>query len=214
MAKARKKPKAPATRDRILAAAIEEFAARGFDGAKVDRIAHHAKVNKAMLYYHFRSKAGLFLEILRAQFGAVADAVEAVRQQGGSPEAQMRRFADTVAHQALTRPHFPHMWLREVADGGRHIDASVIREFRRVLGTLASILAEGQKAGVFAAVHPFTVQIGIVAPLMFFTASAPLRERAGRLMPPVMPWPDAEAVIRHVQSATLSALTPPRRSSK
>src|SRR5688572_8086879 len=94
----RSRPK-PSSRESILAAALEEFAQRGFDGAKVDRIAQHAKVNKAMLYYHFRSKGALYVEILRTQFGAVADAVEAVRTAGGPPDDQMRRFADTIARQ-------------------------------------------------------------------------------------------------------------------
>src|SRR5262245_60006378 len=135
--KARRAPATPArgkmpSREKILTAAIEEFAARGFDGAKVDRIAHSAGVNKAMLYYHFRSKAALFLDILRTQFGAVADAVETIRAGGGTPQVQLRKFADTIARQALARPHFPHMWLREIADGGRHIDATVVTQFRRV----------------------------------------------------------------------------------
>ena len=41
--------------DAILAAAALEFAERGFAGARVDRIARRARVNKAMLYYHFKS---------------------------------------------------------------------------------------------------------------------------------------------------------------
>ena len=55
---------APSSRDRLLTAAAAEFAMRGFEGAKVDRIAKHARVNKAMLYYHFTSKAALYREIL------------------------------------------------------------------------------------------------------------------------------------------------------
>jgi len=198
---------APSTRDRLLAAAAEEFAARGFDGTKVDRIARRARVNKAMLYYHFRSKAALFREIVGAQFRAVAGAVEDVRAAGGAPEAQLRQFAETMARQALARPHFAPMWLREIADGGRHVDASVIQEFRRILGALAAILAEGQQAGAFRPAHPFVVQMGIVAPLMFFAASAPLRERAGRLLPPVTATPDLDTVIRYVQASTLSVLS-------
>jgi len=53
------------TRDRILEAATNEFAARGFAGARIGRIARHARVNRAMLYYYFRSKRGLFEETLR-----------------------------------------------------------------------------------------------------------------------------------------------------
>ena len=201
------RPPAPGTRDRILAAAMEEFAARGFDGAKVDRIAQHARLNKAMLYYHFHNKAALFLEILRGQFSAVADAVESVRSAGGSPEQQLRGFAETIARQALARPQFPHMWLREIADGGRHVDASVIGEFRRILATLGAILGDGQRAGDFVKADPFIVQISIVAPLMFFAASAPLRERAGKLLPPQLPAPSLEDVIQYVQASALSVLS-------
>lgn len=196
----------PPTRERILAAAIEEFAAKGFDGAKVDRIADDAGVNKAMLYYHFKGKGALFIEILRTQFSAVADAVEAVRTAGGSPDQQLRGFAEAIAREAIARPHFPHMWLREIADGGRHVDASVIGQFRRVLGTLGAILAEGHQKGVFRKADPFIVQISLVAPLMFFAASAPLRARAGQLLPPQTAAPKLEDVIKHVQAATLSVL--------
>ena len=208
------------TRDLILAAAIQEFAAKGFDGAKVDHIAAQAGVNKAMLYYHFNNKAALFLEILREQFSSVADAVEAVRAAGGAPVDQLRSFTEAIAKQALARPHFPHMWLREIADGGRHVDASVIMQFRRVLMTLAGILSDGEKAGVFRKADPFVVQISLVAPLMFFAASAPLRARAEQLVPPKPSMPDLNAVIEHVQAATLAVLsvaapTPtPRRSSR
>jgi AcrR family transcriptional regulator len=48
------------TKARILAAAIEEFAARGIAGARVDRIAEVAGCNKAMLYTYFGNKDGLF----------------------------------------------------------------------------------------------------------------------------------------------------------
>jgi AcrR family transcriptional regulator len=49
-----------ATKRRILAAALHEFSAKGISGARVDAIAARAKVNKAMLYYYFGSKEGLF----------------------------------------------------------------------------------------------------------------------------------------------------------
>jgi TetR/AcrR family transcriptional regulator len=52
------------TRDRILAAALAEFSAHGFAGARVARIARRARVNKRMLYHYFGNKASLFREIL------------------------------------------------------------------------------------------------------------------------------------------------------
>lgn len=52
------------TRERILAAALREFSDKGFAGARVDRIARRARINKRMLYHYFGNKAQLFREIL------------------------------------------------------------------------------------------------------------------------------------------------------
>ena len=52
------------TKARILAAATNEFAAKGFDGARVDRIARRAKTNKRMLYHYFGDKKALFEAIV------------------------------------------------------------------------------------------------------------------------------------------------------
>jgi AcrR family transcriptional regulator len=51
---------AEATRARLLAAAIDEFAAHGIAGARVDRIARAAGANKQLIYAYFGSKDGLF----------------------------------------------------------------------------------------------------------------------------------------------------------
>lgn len=53
------------TRERILAAALTEFAAKGFAGARVDCIARRARINKRMLYHYFGEKEVLFREVLR-----------------------------------------------------------------------------------------------------------------------------------------------------
>ena len=51
---------AEATKQRLIAAGRAEFAARGLNGARVDRIAEAAHANKAQIYHYFQSKAGLF----------------------------------------------------------------------------------------------------------------------------------------------------------
>jgi TetR/AcrR family transcriptional regulator len=53
------------TKRKILAAALQEFSAKGIDGARVDAIAARARVNKQLLYYYFDSKDGLFRAVLR-----------------------------------------------------------------------------------------------------------------------------------------------------
>jgi AcrR family transcriptional regulator len=79
----KRQPSTPArdpqrTRDRILAAALAEFSAHGFAGARVARIARRARVNKRMLYHYFGNKEDLFREIfdrkLRERAGWITEA--------------------------------------------------------------------------------------------------------------------------------------------
>ena len=54
-----------ASREKILAVAVSIFARKGFDGARVDEIAKDAKVNKALIYYYFKSKSMILEEIFK-----------------------------------------------------------------------------------------------------------------------------------------------------
>src|SRR6188472_1036682 len=99
------------SRERVFRAAATEFAARGYAGANMDRIARAARLNKAMIYYHFKSKAALYREILRDMFGAVRDRVNAVAASGAPPEDKIRGYIAAIAAEAEARPHFPPIWL-------------------------------------------------------------------------------------------------------
>jgi TetR/AcrR family transcriptional regulator len=199
------------TRDRLLAAGAEEFSARGFEGAKVDRIAARAGVNKAMLYYHFTNKAALYREILRELFVSLAAQLAAGIPAEAPPGDQIRQFVRTLAAEMARRPHFPSIWLREMAESGPHLDASILQPIGAILDILEGILRAGERRGHFRAAHPLVVQMGIVAPLLLFAASAPTRARfatvlrgGGRGLRP-------EAVTAHIEAATLAALEAPAR---
>ena len=118
--------------DRILAAAAQEFAARGYAGARVDRIARRARVNKAMLYYHFRSKQGLYRALLRDTFHQVGARLQAVADLPLAPAPKLDRAIAELARFIGEHRFFPAIMLREVADGGEHLD-------RATLGALAAI---------------------------------------------------------------------------
>jgi len=65
------------TRERLLAAALTEFAAHGLAGARCDAIARRARVNQRMIFYCFGSKENLYREILRRKFSERASFFEA-----------------------------------------------------------------------------------------------------------------------------------------
>src|SRR5476651_428421 len=83
--------------DAILAAAALEFAERGFAGARVDRIARRACVNKAMIYYHFKSKQELYRTLLRAIFTEAAQRLHAIAATPQPPLAKVDAAIETFA---------------------------------------------------------------------------------------------------------------------
>src|SRR5581483_4728087 len=113
--------------DRILAAAAAEFSERGFAGARVDRIARRARVNKAMLYYHFKSKQHLYRTLLRGMFTAAAERI--LRIAGSDAPPPDKLDAAIAAMAALIEEHavFPAVMMREVAEGGRPLDRETLR---------------------------------------------------------------------------------------
>ena len=196
------------SRARLFAAAAREFAAHGFAGASVDRIAAAARLNKAMIYYHFTSKAELYRNILRDMFAAVGARVAAVAASSASPEEKLRQFVDAFATEAEARPHFPPIWFREIAEGGPHLDAATIGDMAVVLKSLGAIVQEGVRAGRFRPINPILIHAGIVAPVMLFFASIKLRQRLERTGIAGVSALTREEIVGHVQRVALTLLAP------
>jgi TetR/AcrR family transcriptional regulator len=190
----------------LISAAAAEFAAHGFAGASVDRIAAEARLNKAMIYYHFRSKAALYREILRDMFQAVGARAKAAADADATPETKIGLFVDGIAAEAAARPHFPPIWFREVAERGAHVDATILRDITRVVQALGAIVEEGVRAGRFRRVNPVVVHAGIVAPLMMYFASAPLRERLAKAGVSGAASVDRTQFVAHLRRVALAVL--------
>lgn len=197
------------SRGRLLAAATAEFAARGYAAASVDRIARAARVNKAMIYYHFASKAALYRAVVHDLLTAVLARVQDVAAGAGAPPDKLRAFIRAVVAEAERRPPFAPLMLREVAEGGRHLDRATLDLLRRVPETLAAIVAEGRAAGVFRARHPLLLHFGIIGPLLFFLASAPLRERLRRAGLTPLAAVAREEFLQHLEETAVAAVAGP-----
>jgi len=65
------------SKQRILEMAQREFAAHGFAGARMERIARAADINKAMIFYYFSSKRELYRTLIKS---ALADLVPRIQK--------------------------------------------------------------------------------------------------------------------------------------
>jgi TetR/AcrR family transcriptional regulator len=179
----------PHSRDRLLEAAAAEFADRGYAGAGVDRIARRARLNKAMIYYHFPNKQALYRAVLQETFRAVGARVRTIADGPLPPDRKIREFVNAISAEASRRPHFPPIMLRELAEGGRHLDTATLTMMGGLLQTVTAILANGRETGVFRDVPVFVAYLSMVTPVVIFHATAALRDavkRATGLAAPVI----------------------------
>ncbi len=133
-------------RDDILGAAEFEFAAAGYAGARMDRIAASAGVNKQLLFHYFESKDGLFAAALDNLLRRLEPAV-----MDDDPLVSLRRVTRDIAGAARAAPGL----IGILADAGANAGfpaaaADLIGAWRaRLLGRLRALVAEGQRRGYF-----------------------------------------------------------------
>ncbi len=167
--------------DAILAAAALEFAERGFGGARVDRIARRARVNKAMLYYHFTSKQQLYRSLLRRMFSIAAARLQAIADGPGPPAHKVDLAIAGMAAFFQEDTSFPAIMLREVAEGGAHLDRETLKALAAVPRTIAGIVQEGIDAGDFRPVDPVFAYFSMLAPIVFYLVGTPIRKEISHL---------------------------------
>ena len=185
------------SRGGLFLAAAREFAERGYEAAGVDRIAQKAGVSKAMLYYHFGSKLGLYHDVLGDMFLAVGQRARAIADGPGDAEQKLDAWILTIAEEAQERPWFPPIMLREIASGGPHLDAETLGRMNAVVGTIRDIVVQGQQEGLFRDIDPLLVHLTITPTILIFFARQGVVARRGAVGGVAAPIPP-EAFIGHI----------------
>jgi AcrR family transcriptional regulator len=154
----------------IFAAAAREFAERGYDAAGVDRIAARARVNKAMIYYYYGNKLGLYVEVLRDMFRAVGARARAIADGPGTAESKLDAWIVAIVEEAAARPWLPPIMLREVASGGTHLDPDTVGMMNAVFAAVRDLIVQGQRDGVFRDADPLLTHLTIMPAVLLFFA--------------------------------------------
>lgn len=111
------------TANKILESALEEFSQYGFEGARIDRIAKRASANKAMIYYHFKSKEKLYETIIGLHLDKIRNFFLERVIGHDDPEEIFRSLAEFYNNQLQVKSFIP-IFLREMASGGEKIKSA------------------------------------------------------------------------------------------
>jgi AcrR family transcriptional regulator len=193
------------SRAAILRAAALEFAERGFDAARVDRIAARARLNKAMLYYHFGSKRALYLEVLRDVFQTVGARARAIADGPGDAPGKMDAWIATIVEEAAARPWFPPIMLREIASGAPLLDPDTFAMMNAVFGAVRDVIQQGQREKAFRDVDPLMTHLTIMPPVLIFFARQRMLSTSRIIKDLAAPRP-IDDFVRHMQASARGML--------
>jgi AcrR family transcriptional regulator len=155
----------------ILEAATAEFAEFGLGGARVDRIAERAGVNKRLIYYYFGSKEDLFRAVLERTYEGIRGEERKLSMSEVDPIEAIRRLIAFTWNYYLAHPEFLTLLNSENLHRARHLKRSsdIASMNSPLVQMLAEVLERGHKAGIFrAGVDPVQLYISVAGLAYFY----------------------------------------------
>jgi TetR/AcrR family transcriptional regulator len=170
--------RADRTRKSILRAAIREFSVHGLAGARTDAIAQSAKVNKALLYYYFKSKSGLYAAALEEASAEVVERALSVLDPSRSAGDRVLRTALNHFDRILTQRDFQSLMQQEMVRLRRGRSESVPlmakQVFKPLLEKLREVVHEGIETGELCQVDWLQVVYSAMGANVFYFLTAPM----------------------------------------
>ena len=159
----------------ILAAAMTEFADSGLGGARMERIAERAGVNKRLIYYYFESKESLFLAVLEAAYENIRSDERQLSLSQVEPIEAIRRLISFTWNYYLAHPEFLTLLNSENLHRARHLKQSkkILAMHSPLVQTLADVLDRGHRLGIFrAGVDPVQLYVSIAGLSYFYLGNS------------------------------------------
>lgn len=158
----------------ILAAARDEFAEFGLGGARMDRIAERAGLNKRLIYYYFEDKEALFQAVLEQAYGNIREEERKLNLLDLTPAEAVRKLVAFTWNYYLAHPEFLTLLNSANLHKARHLQES--QQARALnsplLDMLAEILERGRRDGSLrGGVDPMQLYISIAGIAYFYLSN-------------------------------------------
>ncbi len=170
MAKARKKDEGK-TKDRILRAAIDEFVEYGFYGARTQRIANRAKVNKAMLHYYYSNKEKMYEQVLETVANAIFERLTAISDEPVPIEKKIEQIMDVYVGVFTEYNAYMKIFLYEIMRGGDRLrnvllskSAGIHKAFKKFMSYFDGQVKAGNIRKI-SGIHLFISIVSQMAPV-------------------------------------------------
>jgi len=167
------------TRAAILSAAGRIFAKSGLAGARTDAIAAAADVNKAMLYYYFKSKEGLYEAVVEDHFAEFTRQALQVLGAPGSAREVLLRYVGMHLDFISARHQSACLFHQMTMTGGKFLERLIRRYFAARSRALGKLIERGVRDGEFRRVDRFHASMSIVSLIVFYFSAARVLQLLG-----------------------------------
>ncbi len=181
MATPKQKRDAEASKKTIVTHAKALFAEEGYAGASMDELARRCGLNKAMVFYYFKNKKGLYEAVLQDILDEIWQAVVEANAKHDKPEAQLESFVHTYADFACKHPYLPALLLKELSESGAVLSEMLFFSMRRLFALFSDILKRGEEKGCFGKAIPMVLYFMVLGTLNLTVTTKPLRIKAAQM---------------------------------
>jgi len=144
------------------------------EGARTDAIAAAAGVNKAMLYYYFKSKAKLYAAVLEANATEFHRRADDVLSGEGSASAILIRYISNHLDFIGARPYYPRLFQRLMMAGDRSVERLIKMHSIPIYQRLAELVEKGMRSGEFRSLNVRHTVVSLAALTLFYFNAAPI----------------------------------------
>jgi TetR/AcrR family transcriptional regulator len=162
------------TRGAILAAAEQAFAREGLAGARTDDIAAAAGVNKALLYYYFKSKGGLYEAVVEDHFREFNRRALAVLAAPGPAQQVLLRYVSLYFDFISARQRYAALYLQLMTARSQPLERLVRKYFVPRSTAFTKLIERGIRAGEFRRTDARHAAISVVSLIVFYFSAAPV----------------------------------------
>jgi TetR/AcrR family transcriptional regulator len=155
---------------RIFMAAQELFAEKGFWGTSVQEITDKAAVNKAMLFYYFKSKENLYLTLLEEILSDMQQRARKRIKRKKDPAGKLMAILEYYDDLLKKPEHFRTFKIifQDIMGPDEKVKESLKGHFLAILGIFEDIVKEGIEKGAFRKADPHLEALSILGMLYIF----------------------------------------------
>lgn len=169
----------PHTRTIILNAAEHIFAESGLAGARIDAIARAAGVNKALIYYYFKSKDALFLAVVERHMKEFSLQALDLLASSRSVKDKVLDYVSMHFDFIAARTDYPRLFQRFMMGDSRPFLRIRQKYFSPVAKKFQAVIRQGIRSGEITASDSAHTAISLVALTVFYFSAAPMLKASG-----------------------------------